>query len=86
MKDAVPAVKRWCCEKTRRWLFLFDSADHVEHTHDPLYVNLQYFLPDDPSVDVTVTTRNANVRKMGPLDGVEVAEMTAKEEMTLFLK
>ena len=85
-EDAVPAVKRWFYGSRKRWLFIFNSADHVESEHDPTAVDLRYFMPYDPSVDVIVTTRNANVSKMSRLGGLEVAEMTSEEAITLFLK
>ena len=86
IEDAVPAVKRWFYGREKTWLFVFDSADNVDHEREPSYINLRYFLPDDPSVQVVVTTRNANVRKMGQLEGVEVGEMKKKEATALFLK
>ena len=86
IEDAVPAVKRWFYGREKTWLFVFDSADNVDHEREPSYINLRYFLPDDPSVQVVVTTRNANVRKMGQLEGVEVGEMEKKEATALFLK
>lgn len=85
-EDAVPAVKRWFYGRRKRWLFIFDSADHVEPECDLASVDLRYFLPDDPSVDVIITTRNTSVRKISSLNGVEVAEMTPEEATTLFLK
>ena len=86
VEDAVPAVKRWFYGREKTWLFVFDSADNVDHEREPSYINLRYFLPDDPSVQVVVTTRNANVRKMGQSKGVEVAEMEKKEATALFVK
>lgn len=85
-EDAVPAVKPWFDGSRKRWLFIFDSADHIEPEHDPTAVDLRYLMPYDPSVDVIVTTRNVNVSKMSRLGGLEVAEMTSEEAITLFLK
>ena len=85
-EDAMPAVKRWFDGSRKRWLFIFDSADHVEPKHDPTAVDLRYLMPYDPLVDVIVTTRNVNVSKMSRLSGLEVAEITSEEAITLFLK
>lgn len=49
-------------------------------------MDLRYFLPDEPSIDVVITTQNATVKRMSRLGGVEVAEMTAEESITLFLR
>ena len=86
VEDAVPAVKRWFYRRQKRWLFVFDSADNVEHEEEPSYVDLRYFLPDDPSVDIVITTRNASTRKMSRLEGLEVAEMAPEEAKMLFVK
>jgi len=45
----------------------------------PTSMNLRYIPPDDPSIEVIVTTRNPNVRKMSRLSGMGVAEMTAEQ-------
>lgn len=85
LEDAVPAVKWWFYGRVKRWLFVFDSADNIKHTQDLKYVDLRYFLPDDPSVDAVVTTQNASVRKMSLSGGLEVAEMAPEEVNKLFL-
>ena len=84
-EDAVPAVKRWFYGQQKRWLLIFDSAEYVDLGRDPASVNLRYFLSDDSSVDVIITARNTDVKKIFSRNGIGVAEMTSEKATTLFL-
>jgi hypothetical protein len=46
----------------------------------------EYFLPDVPSVDVIITTRRLQARKMTALKAVELADMEVVEAAELLIK
>jgi hypothetical protein len=83
IEDAVVAVKRWFHNQTERSLVVLDSADD---DHDISYINLDFFLPDAPTVDVIITTRDARAAQMTTLAAVEVGEMETTEAAELFQK
>ena len=86
IEDAVPAVKNWLHAQTGRSLVVFDSADAIEESDDASYIDLNYFLPDAPSVDIIITTRSARARELTELEAVEVGEMEESEAADLFYK
>jgi hypothetical protein len=67
-------------------LVVLDSADAIDHGDDESYLNLEFFLPDAPTVDVIITTRYARAAEMTTLGAVEVGEMGATEAVKLFQK
>lgn len=78
------AVKSWFHRQSGRLLLMLDSADSIDDADDSSYVNLEYFLPDAPLVDVVITARSSRARKMSMLEAVEVAEIEASEAAELF--
>jgi hypothetical protein len=87
VEDAVVAVKRWFHGQTERSLVVLDSADTIDDNggggDDESYLNLRFFLPDAPTVDVIITTRHAGVAEMTT---VKVSEMKTTEAEELFQK
>jgi hypothetical protein len=61
-------------------------ADAIDNGDDESYLNLDFFLPDAPTVDVAITTRYARAAEMTTLDGIEVREMETAEAVELFRK
>lgn len=62
------------------------SADAIDNGDDESYLNLDFFLPDAPTVDVAITTRCARAAEVTTLDAIEVREMETKETMEWFRK
>jgi hypothetical protein len=46
------------------------GADSIDESEDALYIDLNYFLPDAPSVDIIITTRSARARETTELEAV----------------
>ena len=65
---------------------VFDSADALDDSGDESYLNLKFFLPDAPTVDVIITTRHIRVAEMTTLTAVEVEEIETTEAVELFQK
>jgi hypothetical protein len=86
IEDAVAAIKSWFCGRTGRWLVVFDSADSIDNDQDPLYIDLGFFLPDAPVVDVIITSRSSRAKDMTRLEAVSVEEMEPAEAAQLFVK
>ena len=86
LEDAVLAVKSWFQRRNGRWLVVFDSADAIDDEEDKSYIDLRYFLPDAPSVNVIITTRSAIATEMTQLEEVNVAEMEPSEAAELFIR
>jgi tetratricopeptide (TPR) repeat protein len=84
VEEVVMMVKSWFHGKSGRSLVIFDSADTIDEPGDASYVDLQYFLPDAPSVDVIITTRSSQAQVMTALEAVEVADMEPAEAANLF--
>ena len=67
VEDAVVAVKRWLHGLTERSLVVLDGADAIDDSgggdDDESYLNLRFFLPDAPTVDVIITTRHVGWRR-----------------------
>ena len=84
IQDAVSAVRRWFYGRGKRWLFVFDNADEISDVESPSYVDLRYFLPDDPGSHVIVTSRDRSVSEISGLSEVEVDQMSSKEAAILF--
>jgi hypothetical protein len=57
---------------------LRQRRNHCE-ADDAAYVDLEYFLPDTPSVDVVMTTRSSRAWERTALEAVEVANTEAAE-------
>jgi hypothetical protein len=45
-------------------LVIFDSADTIDDADKASYIDLNYFIPDAPSVDVIITTRSLRAQEM----------------------
>jgi tetratricopeptide (TPR) repeat protein len=86
IEDAVVAVKRWFYGRTERSLLVLDSADAIDDSDDESCINLAFFMPDAPTVDIIVTTRYAGAAEMATLTPVEVGEMAPTEAAELFQK
>ena len=84
VEDAVPAMKRWFHVREGRWLVVLDSANTIEDDQQKSYIDLDYFIPDAPGVDVIITSRSSTAKEMTTLDAVEVAEMEPPEARELF--
>ena len=67
---------RWC----------WTARDAICDGDDELYLNLEFFLPDAPTVDVIITTRYAGAAEMMTLAAGEVGEMETIEAAELFQK
>jgi hypothetical protein len=72
--------------RKRRYLVVLDSADTIDDEEDESYIDIESFLPIDPSVHVIITTRSATAREMTNLEAVEVAEMERGETVDLFTR
>jgi len=68
-------VDDWFHGQTEWSLVVFDSADALDDGGDESYLNLEFFLPDAPTVDVIATTRHVRAAEMTTLAAVEVEEM-----------
>jgi len=86
VEDAVVAVKRWFYGQKERSLVVFDSLDALDDNYEESYLNLGFFLPDAPTVDIIITTRHARAAEMTTLEVIEVGEMEATEAVELFQK
>jgi hypothetical protein len=86
IEEAVVAVKNWFIGRNRRWLVVFDSADTIDNDEDDSYIDIESFLPIDPSVHIIITTRSATAREMTSLEIIEVAEMEWGEAIELFIR
>jgi tetratricopeptide (TPR) repeat protein len=86
IEDAVVALKRWFHGQTERSLLVLDSADALNDDDNESYINLEFYLPDSPTVDVIITTRYAGAADMATLTPVEVGEMETTESAELFRK
>jgi len=84
VEEVVVMVKNWFHGQSGRSLVIFDSADTIDDADDASYIDLQYFLPDAPSVDVIITTRSSRAQEMTALEAVEVADMEPAEAVELF--
>jgi hypothetical protein len=69
IEDAVPAVKGSFHGREGVWLVVLDSADAIDHDQDDSYIDLQFFVPDAPRVDVVITSRSVNAKDMTPTGG-----------------
>jgi NB-ARC domain len=85
IEDAVLAVKGWFHCRKGRWLVVLDSADAIDHDQDESYINLQFFVPDTPGVDVIITSRSVNGKDITRMEAVEVAEMEPTEATELLI-
>jgi len=65
---------------------VLDSADTIDNADDASYIDLEYFLPDAPSVDHIITTRSSRALEMSTLAAIEVAEIEVEEAAALFCK
>jgi hypothetical protein len=72
VEDAVVAVKRWFHGQTEWSLVVFDCADALDDGGDESYFNLEFLLPDAPTVDIIITTRHVRAAEMTTLVAVEV--------------
>ena len=84
IEDAVPAVKSWFHGRKGRWLVVLDSADSIDNEQDPSHIDLTYFLPDAPGVDVVITSRSWRAKDMTQLEAIDVSEMEPAEAAKLF--
>jgi hypothetical protein len=82
--EAVTMVKSWFHGRSGRSLVIFDSADTIDNADDASYVDLNYFLPDAPCVDVIIMTRSSRAQEMTALEVVKVADMKSAEAAELF--
>ena len=84
IEEAVIMVKSWFHSRSGRSLVIFDSADAIDNADDASYIDLEYFLPDAPSVDVIITTRSSRAQEMTALEALEAADMEPAEAVELF--
>ena len=47
-----------------RSLVILDGADTIDDADNASYIDLEYFLPDAPSVDVIITTRSSRAQEI----------------------
>jgi tetratricopeptide (TPR) repeat protein len=77
----VAEVRQWCHRRrTRRYLFILDSADGIED------MDLQRYIVDAASVDVAITTRIQSAKEMTDLEAVQVAELAPTESREIFIR
>jgi tetratricopeptide (TPR) repeat protein len=81
---AVAMVKSWFHGRNGRSLVIFDSPDTIDNADDTSYIDLDYFLPDAPCVDVIITTRSSRAQEMTALEAVKVTDMKPAEAAELF--
>jgi hypothetical protein len=62
------------------------SADALNDGSDESYLNLEFFLPDAPTVDVIITTRHVRVAEIMTLTTVDLEEIEITETMELSRK
>ena len=84
VEDAVPAVKHWFDRREGQWLIVIDSADSIDDDQDRSYIDLRYFMPDAPGVQIIITSRSLTVQDMTLLEAIEVADMESSEATELF--
>ena len=84
VEEAVPMVKSWFYGQSGRFLVIFDSADTIDDADEISYIDLNYFIPNAPCVDVVITTRSSQAQEMTSLEAVEVADMKPAEAVELF--
>ena len=83
-ENAVLAVKGWFHQLEKRSLLVIDSADCIDNEGDPSYINLNYFLPDAPRMDIVITTRSSQAQALSSSEAVRVGELTENEAIQLF--
>lgn len=86
MNTCIAEVKAWCHAGKEQLLFVLDSADNIDDTASPAYIELRNFIVDAPNADVVITTRSRSASGMTSLEAVRVAEMDASESRKLFLQ
>ena len=86
LQDAVPGVKQWFQRQDARSLPVFNSMDAIDGTDDPAYINLDYFTPEAPSVDIIVTTQSVKAADMTTQPAIVVEETEESEATNLFVK
>lgn len=79
-----PQFQFWIHEREGQWLVVTDRADNIKDDQHRLYINLRYFMPDAPGVNIIVTSRSWAVKEMTPLEAIEVADMESSEPTELF--
>jgi hypothetical protein len=57
---------------------VLDSADTISNADDPSFIDLEYFLPDAPLVNVVIAMRSSRAQEMTTLEASEVAELFRK--------
>lgn len=64
-----------------------DGADAIDQSEEAAsYIDLQYYLPDAPNLDVIITTRSSRAQFISSHDSVEVVRMSEAEAKLLFLR
>lgn len=82
---AVLGVKNWLSSRSsERWLLVFDGADAIDDDKDDEHIDLRYYMPESPLLDVIITTRSRTANGISALDGVEVGEMDEDQAVQLF--
>jgi hypothetical protein len=61
-------------------------AAAIDNGDDESYLNLEFFLPDAPMVDVVIVTRYTRAAEMTTLDAIEARKMETTEAAKLFRK
>jgi hypothetical protein len=77
----VVTLKRWFHGQTERSLLVLDSAEAIgdDDNGNESYIDLEFCLPDAPTVDVIITTRHAGAAEMATTAAVKVREMEPTE-------
>jgi hypothetical protein len=70
-------VRSWFHSQRGRFLVIFDSADTIDDADKASYIDLKYFIPDAPSVDVIITTRSSRAQEMTSLKAKSATGMPA---------
>jgi hypothetical protein len=78
IEDAVAAVKSWFYGQKQRSLVVLDGAGGIDEGDDGSFIDLGFFLPDAPTVDVIITTRNTRAAEITTLKAVEASQLSRK--------
>lgn len=86
IEEVVTIVKNWFVGQKGKSLFIFDNADTIDNPEDDSYIDIELYLPTDPSVHIIVTSRCGAAREMMNLEAVEVGQMELRVAMELFVR
>lgn len=59
---------------------MFDSTDNITDEKHPSDIDLRFYLPEDPSIHIIVTNRDASVKNISWLTAIGVSKRHTQHE------